>query len=104
MKGRVFLVLCNLAASGEERATMLNGGAVECLANMLSYGGLQFRGLAKEAGTEETLENVEKIGSEHAKKKTSRILEVLRGNEEEDEKEIDWKKLLESENGLSRIL
>ncbi|KAL2462025.1 U-box domain-containing protein 40 [Abeliophyllum distichum] len=104
MTGRVLLVLCNLAASAERRAAMLDGGAVECFMNMLSYGRLRFKGLAKEAGAEETLENVEKIRSEHAKKKASRILEVLRGNEEEEDDEIDWEKLLESEDDLSRTV
>ncbi|KAL2533759.1 hypothetical protein Adt_07110 [Abeliophyllum distichum] len=42
-----------------------------------------------------------KIGSERAKKKASRILEVLRGKEEEEKEEIDWEKLLESEDDLS---
>ncbi|KAL2523378.1 U-box domain-containing protein 40 [Forsythia ovata] len=123
MTGRVLLVLCNLAASAEGRAAMLDGGAVECFVNMLSqdefesvatresclaalyglsYGGLRFKGLAKEAGGEETLEKVEKTGSERAKKKASRMLEVLRGKEEEEEEEIDWEKLLESEDDLSR--
>ncbi|KAL2500014.1 U-box domain-containing protein 40 [Abeliophyllum distichum] len=124
MTGRVLLVLCNLAASAEGRAAMLDGGAVECFVNMLSqdefdsaatresclaalyglsYGGLRFKGLAKEAGAEETLEKVEKTGSERAKKKASRMLEVLRKEEEEEEEEIDWEKLLESEDDLSRM-
>ncbi|KAL2514659.1 U-box domain-containing protein 40 [Forsythia ovata] len=94
MMGRVLLVLCNLAASAEGRATMLDGGAVECLVNMLSYGRLQFKGLAKEAGAEEILEKVEKTESERTKKKANRILEVLRGKEEEEDEEIDWVNLL----------
>ncbi|KAL2501400.1 RING-type E3 ubiquitin transferase [Forsythia ovata] len=48
--GRVLLVLCNLAASAEGRVEMMDGGAVECLVNMLSYGGLWFKRLAKEVG------------------------------------------------------
>ncbi|KAL2469568.1 U-box domain-containing protein 40 [Abeliophyllum distichum] len=88
---RAAKLLCNLAANAEGRAATLDGGAVECLVNMLSYGGLRFMGLANEAGAEKTLEKVEKTRSEHAKKKASRILEVLRGKEEEEEEEIDWK-------------
>ncbi|KAL2518290.1 U-box domain-containing protein 40 [Abeliophyllum distichum] len=104
MTGRVLLVLCNMAARANGRAAMLDGGVVECLVNMLSYGGLWFKGLAKEVGAEETLGNVEKIESERAKKKASRILEVLRGKKEEEEGEIDWEKLLESKDDLSRTV
>ncbi|KAL2509603.1 U-box domain-containing protein 40 [Forsythia ovata] len=104
MTNHVLLVLCNQDISAEWRAAMLDGGTVEYLVNMLSYGGLWFKGLANEARVEETLENVEKTGSERAKKKASRILEVLIGNEEEDEEAIDWEKLLELEDDLSRIV
>ncbi|KAL2498093.1 U-box domain-containing protein 40 [Abeliophyllum distichum] len=106
MTGCVLLVLCNMAASAEGRAAMLDGGAVKCLVNILSYSGLGFKGLAKEAGAKETLEKVEKTGSECAKKKASRILEVLRGNGEEkkEEEEIDWEKLLESEDDLNQTV
>ncbi|KAL2475103.1 Ubiquitin carboxyl-terminal hydrolase-related protein [Abeliophyllum distichum] len=72
---------------------MLDDGAVECLVNMLSYDELRFKGLAKEAGVEETLEKVEKTGSELVKKKETRILEVLRGNVEEEDEEIGFQKL-----------
>lgn len=123
MMGRVLLILCSLATSVEGRAAMLDGGAVECFVNMLchdefdsvatrdsclaalnglSYGGLRFKGLAKEAGAEETLEKVVNTESEHIKQKASRILEALRRKEEEEEEEIDWEKLLESEDDLSR--
>lgn len=123
MIGRVLLILRNLAASVEGRAAMLDGGGVECFVNMLnreefdsastrdsclaalnglSYGGPRFKGLAKEAGAEETLEKVANTGSERIKQKASRILEVLRRKEEEEEDEIDWEKLLESEDDLSR--
>ncbi|KAL2509632.1 U-box domain-containing protein 40 [Forsythia ovata] len=104
MMGHVLLVLCNQAVSAEWRAAMLDGGTVECLVNMLSYGRLWFKRLANEAGVEETLENVEKTRSERAKNKASRILEVLIWKEEEEEEAIDWEKLLESEDDLSRIV
>ncbi|KAL0424305.1 UNVERIFIED_CONTAM: U-box domain-containing protein 38 [Sesamum radiatum] len=118
MPGRALLVLCNLAASVEGRAAMLDGGAVECLVGFLSrgnfdseatlesclaaiyglsYGGLRFKGLAKEAGAEEVLMRGEETGSHRAKEKVKRILEVLRHNDEEEE-EIDWEELLNSED------
>ncbi|KAL0381710.1 UNVERIFIED_CONTAM: U-box domain-containing protein 40 [Sesamum angustifolium] len=117
MPGRALLVLCNLAASVEGRAAMLDGGAVECLVGFLSrgnfdseatlesclaaiyglsYGGLRFKGLAKEAGAEEVLMGEER-GSHRAKEKVKRILEVLRHKDEEEE-EIDWEELLNSED------
>ncbi|KAK4426166.1 U-box domain-containing protein 38 [Sesamum alatum] len=124
MPGRALLVLCNLAASVEGRAAMLDGGAVECLVGFLSqgnfdseatresclaavyglsYGGLRFKGLAKEAGAEEVLMQAEETGSEREKEKVKRILEVLRHNDEEEE-EIDWEELLNSEDDCSRAI
>ncbi|KAL2471257.1 U-box domain-containing protein 40 [Abeliophyllum distichum] len=104
MTGRVLLVLYNLAASTEGRAAMVDGGAVEWLVNILSYGELRFKRLAKKAVADETLENMEKTESERVKNKANRILEVLRGNEEEEDKEIDWEKLQESEDDLSQTI
>lgn len=122
MTGRILLVLCNLAASPEGRAAMLDGGAVECFISMLkreeldadstrescvtalyglSHGGLRFKGLAKEAGAEEMLMKVEATGSERAMNKARRILEVLRQKDEEDE-EVDWEELLNSEDDSSQ--
>ncbi|KAL2252446.1 UNVERIFIED_CONTAM: U-box domain-containing protein 38 [Sesamum indicum] len=121
MPGRALLVLCNLAASVEGRAAMLDGGAVECLVGFLSqgnfdsevtresclaaiyglsYGGLRFKGLAKEAGAEEVLMRAEETGSHRAKEKVKRILEVVRHKDEEEE-EIDWEELLKSEDDCS---
>ncbi|XP_019183321.1 PREDICTED: U-box domain-containing protein 40-like [Ipomoea nil] len=118
MTPRILLVLCNLAASPEGRAAMLDGGAVECFVSMLkredfdssstrescvtalyglSHGGLRFKGLAKEAGAEEMLMKVEANGSERSRDKARRILEVLRQKDEEDE-EVDWEELLNSED------
>ncbi|XP_073118948.1 U-box domain-containing protein 40 [Henckelia pumila] len=122
MTGRVMLVLCNLAASVEGRASMLDGGAVDCLVSLLSRdefdsvatrdsclavfyglsnGGLRFKGLAKEAGAEKVLEKLDGRGSDWANGKVRRILETMRKREEEDE-EIDWEELLNSEEDASR--
>lgn len=124
MLGRVMLVLCNLAASVEGRAAMLDGGAVECFLTLLSrdefesaatrescvaalyglsYGGLRFKGLAKEAGGEEVLERVEKMGSDHAKENCRRVLEVMRERHEEDE-DVNWAELLGLNDDVSRTL
>ncbi|KAL0461668.1 UNVERIFIED_CONTAM: U-box domain-containing protein 38 [Sesamum latifolium] len=123
MPGRALLVLCNLAASVEGRAAMLDGGAVECLVGFLSqgnfeseatresclaaiyglsYGGLRFKGLAKEAGAEEVLMRAEETGSHRAKEKVKRILEVVRHKDEEEE-EIDWEEFLNSEDDCSAV-
>lgn len=124
MAGRVISILCNLAASGEGRTAMLDGGAVECLVSFLSqldpdsvvaresclaaiyglsYGGLRFKGLAKEAGAEEVLRKVDETASEREKEKVRMILEVMNEKDEDDE-EIDWEALLNSEDDLSRTL
>ncbi|WOG97644.1 hypothetical protein DCAR_0416985 [Daucus carota subsp. sativus] len=120
MLGRVLLVLGNLATSVEGRAAMLNGGAVGCFVDMLkkdefdseltrescvaalyglSFGGLRFKGLAKEAGLEEVLQNVEQRGTERAKAKARRILVFMRVKYEEEgeEETVDWEELLNSE-------
>ncbi|MCD9558415.1 hypothetical protein HAX54_015778 [Datura stramonium] len=122
MTGRILLILCNLAASSEGRAAMLDGGAVEwfvcmlrrgefdsestrenCLAALygLSHGGLRFKGLAKEAAAEDLLIQVEEMGSERVKDKARKILEVLRQKDEEEE-EVDWEKLLNSDDDISQ--
>ncbi|KAJ8557138.1 hypothetical protein K7X08_002763 [Anisodus acutangulus] len=118
MTGRILLILCNMAGSLEGRGAMLDGGAVECFVGMLrkgefdgesntrescvtalyglSHGGLRFKGLAKEAAAEDLLIGIEEMGSEQAKDKVKRILEVLREKDEE-EKEVDWDELLNSD-------
>ncbi|GFP98885.1 U-box domain-containing protein 40 [Phtheirospermum japonicum] len=122
MLSRVMLVLCNLAVSAEGRAAMLDGGAVECFLSLLSrgesesaavresclgavyglsYGGLRFKGLAKEAGAEDVLRELEKNGSEQSKEKAKRILEVLTEKHEEEE-DINWEELLNLDDDLSR--
>ncbi|KAL8471435.1 hypothetical protein ACS0TY_028912 [Phlomoides rotata] len=124
MSGQVILLLCNFAASVEGRAAMLDGGAVECFLGFLSwdefesvstrdgclaavyglsYGGLRFRVLAKEAGAEEVLKKVEETGSNHAKEKVRKILEALREKHEED-KEVNWEELLGLDGDSTRTL
>lgn len=68
----------------------------------LSHGGLRFKGLAKEAAAEELLIQVEETGSERAKDKARKILEVLRQRDEEEE-EVDWEKLLNSDDDISQL-
>ncbi|KAL6551513.1 hypothetical protein OROGR_007667 [Orobanche gracilis] len=114
MLSRVILVLCNLASSAEGRAALLSGGAVECFLRLLSqdelesvstresclaaiyglsYGGLRFKGLAKEDRAEEVLRSLGKKGSEQSKVKVKRILDVLTEKHEEEE-ETNWEELL----------
>ncbi|XP_073296629.1 U-box domain-containing protein 40-like [Primulina huaijiensis] len=123
MPARVMLVLCNLAASMEGRASMLDGGAVDCFVSLLrrdefdsvatrdrclavfyglSNGGLRFKGLAKQAGAEKVLEKLEGRGSDHVNEKVRRILETLRKKDEEENEEIDWEELLNSDEDVSR--
>ncbi|XWS51022.1 hypothetical protein CRYUN_Cryun12cG0140500 [Craigia yunnanensis] len=118
---QALLVLCNLAACTEGKSVMLNANAVAILVGMLreselvsevtrencvaalfalSHGSVRFKGLAKEARAVEVLREVEERRSERAKEKAKRILQMMRGREEEDE-EIDWETALES-GGLSR--
>lgn len=120
MTGRVLLVLCNLAASEEGRAAMMDGGAVECFVEMidegkfewdsrrescvvglygLSHGGLRFKGLAKDVNAERVLRKAEEMGSERSKDKVRKILEVLKQKDEDEEVEaLDWEELLNSDN------
>ncbi|KAE9620061.1 hypothetical protein Lal_00040218 [Lupinus albus] len=116
MIGRVLLILCNLGSGSDGRAVMLDVGAIECLVGLLggtelgtrstrdscvslmhvlSHGGLRFKALAKAAGVVEVLQKVEKVGSERARVKVRRILEMMRGKEDEEE-DVDWEALLES--------
>ncbi|KAM1323698.1 hypothetical protein PS2_044554 [Malus domestica] len=116
MTGRVLLILCNLSLCADGRAALLDSGGVECLVSVLrgnefdskatqescvatlyglSYGGLRFKGLAKTAGVVEVLREVEKKGSERAREKARRMLEMMRGKEKEEE-EVDWEELLDS--------
>ncbi|XP_057950752.1 U-box domain-containing protein 38-like [Malania oleifera] len=113
MAGRVMLTLCNLAACGEGRSAMLDANAVGCLVGMLrgggggseseatrensvaalyslSHGSMRFKGLAKEARAVEVLREVEERGSERAREKAKRMLQMMRGRDEgEEERAIE---------------
>ncbi|XP_042500430.1 U-box domain-containing protein 38-like [Macadamia integrifolia] len=125
LASRSLLILCNLAICAEGRTALLDATAVECFVEMLrknelnsestrencvaalyalSQGSLRFKGLAKEAGAAEVLRDVEVRGSERAKEKAKRILQTMRGSErdeEDEEEEVDWEGMLDSET-LSR--
>lgn len=96
---RILLILCNIAASVDGRSAMLDANAVGCLVEILkekdidsestrencvvalyalSQGGFRFKGLAKEAGAVEVLREVEERGSERAREKAKRILQMMR--------------------------
>ncbi|GLU12268.1 hypothetical protein SLE2022_289630 [Rubroshorea leprosula] len=119
MASRVLLVLCNLAASNEGKSAMLDANAVEILVGLLreenvdseatrencvaalfalSHGSMRFKGLAKEARAADVLREVEERGSERARDKARRILQMMKGREEED---INWEAALDS-GGVSR--
>ncbi|KAF7838376.1 U-box domain-containing protein 38 [Senna tora] len=106
--GRVLLILCNLAVCTEGQSAMLDGNAVECLVGLLrgndfdsestrencvaalyalSHGSLRFKALAKEARAVEVLKEIEERGTERAREKAKRILQMMRagGEEEGDE-------------------
>lgn len=108
LRSRVVLILCNLAVCNEGKSAMLDGNAVECLVGLLrggelesestrencvaalyamSHGSLRFRAVAKEARVVEVLKEVEERGSERAREKAKRILQMLRagGEDEEDD-------------------
>ncbi|XP_061371498.1 U-box domain-containing protein 40-like [Gastrolobium bilobum] len=116
MTGRILLILGNLGHGSDGRAAMLDAGAVECLVGLLSrtelgsgstrescvavmyalsHGGLRFKAVAKAAGVVEVMQKVEKMGSERAKEKVRRILEMMRGKDKEEE-DVDWEELLDS--------
>lgn len=117
MTGRVLLILGNLASCSDGRVAVLDSGGVECLVAMLrkgselsestqdscvsvlsalSHGGLRFKGLATAAGMAEVLMRMERVGSEHAKEKAKRMLELMKGRAEEEEEDVDWDELLDS--------
>ncbi|KAA0055206.1 hypothetical protein IC582_029759 [Cucumis melo] len=96
---RIVLILCNIAVSVDGRSAMLDANAVGCLVGLLkdkamdsestrencvvalyalSQGGFRFRGLAKEAGAVEVLREVEERGTERAREKAKRILQMMR--------------------------
>ncbi|KAL2243996.1 UNVERIFIED_CONTAM: U-box domain-containing protein 38 [Sesamum indicum] len=123
LAARVVLVVCNLASCDGGRAALLDANAVEtlvaalrnrseldsestrenCVAALhsLSHGSLRFKGLARDAGAVEVLRNVVDTGSNRAREKAGRMLEVLRGPKEaEDGAEVDWEAVMKE--GVSR--
>lgn len=120
---RVLLILCNLASCDEGRSAMLDANAVailvgklrecesdseatreSCVAALfaLSHRSLRFKGLAKEARAMEVLKEVEEKGSERAREKAKRILQMMKGREEGDDEDVGhWTSVLDS-GGLSR--
>lgn len=121
LMGRVLLVLCNLGTCKEGRVAMLDAGAVgvfvdmlrddelnstgtleNCIAALysLSHCGLRFKGLAKEAQAMEVLNKIERTGTERARVKAKRILQVMKERNQQEEVEINWEKVLDL--GFSR--
>ncbi|XP_031250930.1 U-box domain-containing protein 38-like [Pistacia vera] len=117
---RMLLILCNLAACNEGRSAILDANGVSILVSMLresaldseatrencvaalfalAHGNMRFKGLAKEARTAEVLREVEERGSQRAREKAKRILQMLKGREEEED--VDWEGMLES-GGMSQ--
>lgn len=104
--GRVLLILCNLAVCTEGQSAMLDGDAVECLVGLLSgneldsestrencvaalyalsHGSMRFKALAKEAKAMEVLKEIEERGTERAREKAKRIVQMMRAGGEDDE-------------------
>ncbi|KAK7411534.1 hypothetical protein VNO78_02968 [Psophocarpus tetragonolobus] len=111
LASRVLLILCNLAVCTEGRAAMLDANAVECLVGLLrgneldseatrencvaalyalSHRSLRFKGLAKEARVVEVLKMVEETGTDRAREKARKVLQMLRsvGNEGNEADEL----------------
>ncbi|KAG6686665.1 hypothetical protein I3843_11G030900 [Carya illinoinensis] len=125
LASRVLLILCNLALCTEGKSVMLDANAVECFVGLLrkgeveseatrencvaalwalSQGSMRFRGLAKDARAGEVLREIEERGSERAREKAKRILQMMRGREEEEEAAAakPWEGVLDSSSGVSR--
>ncbi|XP_061369631.1 U-box domain-containing protein 38-like [Gastrolobium bilobum] len=119
LASRVLLILCNLAVSTEGRTALLDANAVECLVGLLrgneldseatrencvaalyalSHRSLRFKGLAKEARVVEVLKEIEETGTERAKEKAKRVLQMMRTQNQEG---LDFNEVLES-GGLTR--
>ncbi|CAN6859818.1 unnamed protein product [Brassica oleracea] len=132
---RALLVICNLACCSEGRSAMLDANAVgilvgklreeeerrgeesrssaaareNCVAALfaLSHESLRFKGLAKEARLVEVLKEVEERGTERAREKAKKILQLMRERvpeEEEDDGEgtVDWDRVILDSNGSIR--
>lgn len=123
LASRVLLILCNLAMCVEGRTAMLDANAVECLVSLLrgneldseatrencvaalyalSHGSLRFKGLAKEARAVEVLREIEETGTERAKEKARRVLQMMKALGDGDDQEgSEFDSLYESA-GLTR--
>ncbi|KAK7317208.1 hypothetical protein RJT34_01232 [Clitoria ternatea] len=124
LASRVLLILCNLAVSTEGRTAMLDANAVECLVGLLrgneldseatrencvaalyalSHRSLRFKGLAKEAGAVEVLKEIEERGTERAREKAKKVLQMMRvvGDGDRDNEGAEFDSILDS-GALSR--
>lgn len=131
---RALLVICNLACCSEGRSAMLDANAVailvgklreeerrreesrssaaareNCVAALfaLSHESLRFKGLAKEARVVEVLKEVEERGTERAREKAKKILQLMRERvpeEDDDDGEgtVDWDRVILDSNGSIR--
>ncbi|XP_044486133.1 U-box domain-containing protein 38-like [Mangifera indica] len=102
---RILLILCNLAACIEGRSAILDASGVSILVSMLreselhsegtrekcvaalfalAHGSMRFKGLAKEARAVEVLREVEERGSQSAREKAKKILQMLKVREKEE--------------------
>lgn len=130
---RALLVICNLACCSEGRSAMLDANAVailvgklqeerteesietrssssareNCVAALyaLSHESLRFKGLAKEARVVEVLKEVEETGTERAREKAKKILQLMRERvpEEDDEDgqgSVDWDRVIDSNGSI----
>uniref|UniRef100_A0A1J3IPD9 RING-type E3 ubiquitin transferase n=1 Tax=Noccaea caerulescens TaxID=107243 RepID=A0A1J3IPD9_NOCCA len=131
---RALLVICNLACCSEGRSAMLDANAVailvgklreespestearssssssareNCVAALfaLSHESLRFKGLAKEARAVEVLKEVEERGTERAREKAKKILQLMRErvpeeDEEDGEGSIDWDRVIDSTGSI----
>lgn len=130
---RALLVICNLACCSEGRSAMLDANAVailvgklreerteeatearssssareNCVAALfaLSHESLRFKGLAKEAKAVEVLKEVEERGTERARDKAKKILQLMRERVPEDDEEdgegpIDWDRVIDSNGSI----
>lgn len=109
LASRVLLILCNLAVCIEGRSTMLDSNAVGILVGLLrenqvdseatrencvaalyalSHGNLRFKGLARDAKAVEVLREVEERGTDRAREKAKRLLELMKGGEAGKEEDL----------------
>ncbi|KAL0792113.1 hypothetical protein Bca101_063490 [Brassica carinata] len=126
---RALLVICNLACCSEGRSAMLDANAVailvgklreeeessrssaaareNCVAALfaLSHESLRFKGLAKEGRVVEVLKGVEERGTERAREKAKKILQLMRERvpeEDDGEGTVDWDRVILDSNGSIR--